>query len=189
MMQRKLISLLTRDPVRMQILRQVSTLASPDCWVAAGFARSLVWDHLHHRTRSPLPEDIDVIWFDPEHAEQQADHRLENALKRMNSHLRWSVKNQARMHVRNGDAPYQSATDAMTYWPETATAVAVRINGQDEIEIAAPLGLEDLFSLMVRPTPRFEGDKYPVFLDRIRAKEWETVWPGLMVLAGRHDTR
>lgn len=31
------------------------------------------------------------------------------------------VKNQARMHLRNGDRPYQSATDAMRYWPETAT--------------------------------------------------------------------
>jgi hypothetical protein len=28
------------------------------------------------------------------------------------------------MHMKNGDAPYLSAVDAMRFWPETATSVA-----------------------------------------------------------------
>ena len=56
----QLRDLITRNPVRMHILRTVSDLDLPDSWVAAGFVRSLVWDHLHQREPSPLPEDIDV---------------------------------------------------------------------------------------------------------------------------------
>jgi hypothetical protein len=127
----QLKALLAQDRVRMQVLRTVRGLELPDCWVAAGFVHSLVWDHLHQR---------------------------------------------------NADAPYHSATDAMTCWPETATAVGVRLGGDDEIEVAAPLGLDDLFSLVVRPTGRFRTEKYALFLDRVQSKRWQEIWPELIVV-------
>ncbi|WP_354199523.1 hypothetical protein [Aquamicrobium terrae] len=38
-----------------------------------------------------------------------------------------------------GDPPCVPATEAMRCWPETAAAVAVRRNGADDCEVAAPL--------------------------------------------------
>lgn len=175
----QLLTLLANDPVRMKSLRAVRDLKLPDCWVAAGFVRSLVWDHLHQRSHSPLPEDIDVIWYDPARLDPQADVALEKALSERVSGVNWSVKNQARMHRRNDDAPYQSAAHAMTCWPETATAVGVRLGLRDEIEVLAPLGLDDLFQLVVRPTERFKTEKHGMFLARIRAKAWPDRWPAL----------
>ena len=81
------------------------------------------------------------------------------------------------MHLRNGDAPYVSAAEAMRYWPETATAVAVRRNIQEECEIAAPFGLDDLLGLILRPTPRFAGEKHPIYKERLRSKQWTVLWP------------
>ncbi|WP_312467639.1 nucleotidyltransferase family protein, partial [Stutzerimonas nitrititolerans] len=46
------------DPVRLRILRFVSALGLPDCWVAAGFVRSAVWDRQHGRKRSINPTSI-----------------------------------------------------------------------------------------------------------------------------------
>ncbi|PLC63479.1 hypothetical protein B9P82_13400 [Citrobacter sp. L55] len=69
----------------------------------------------------------------------------------------WSVKNQARMHQRNGDYPYTSTRNALLHWPETATAIAVRL-GKEGLDITAPYGLSDLFELRLRPTPAFEGE-------------------------------
>jgi hypothetical protein len=57
-----------------------------------------------------------------------------------------------------GDAPYASAADAMRFWPETATAVAVRRTAEGPCEIAAPFGLEKLFGLVLRPVSRFRGE-------------------------------
>lgn len=169
------------DPARMHVLHSVRALGLPDCWVAAGFVRNGVWDHLHQRTPAPLSGDIDVIWFDPQQATQARDLALEAALHGQHSALQWSVKNQARMHGRNGDLPYASATDAMRYWPETATAVGVRLGHDGAIEVAAPFGLEDLFNLLVRPTTRFLGDKRAIYLDRLNAKNWQAQWPLLTV--------
>ena len=178
----QLQTLITNDPRRLRILQQVRELDLPDCWVAAGFVRSAVWDHLHQRTPSPLPEDIDVIWFDRSQTAPARDAELETILRHQDESLQWSVKNQARMHLRNDDAPYASATEAMRYWPETATAVAVRLDEQGRLEVAAPLGLEDLFNLVVRPAGRFKGEKQPIYQQRLRSKNWLATWPKLKVL-------
>lgn len=85
--------LIGADPVRMRILRLVQSLGLPDCWVGAGFLRSAVWDRLHQRTCSPLPSDIDVIWFDQERATVDSDAELEACLRDMDTSYNWSVKN------------------------------------------------------------------------------------------------
>lgn len=175
-------TIIAADPLRMRILRRVEALQLADCWVAAGFVRSAVWDHLHQRLDSALPTDIDVIWFDGASDCKTVDGEIEAALRRWDETLDWSVKNQARMHRRNGDRPYTSATDAMRHWPETATAVAVRLGADDRIEVAAPFGLNDLFDLIVRPTARFKGEKRQAYLDRLRAKNWLANWPDLTIL-------
>jgi hypothetical protein len=178
----QLQALIASDPQRLRILQQVRELDLPDCWVAAGFVRSAVWDHLHQRSDSPLPQDIDVIWFDRSQTSPARDAELETVLRQQDESLQWSVKNQARMHLRNGDAPYASATEAMRYWPETATAVAVRLDEQGRLEVAAPLGLEDLFDLIVRPTGRFKDEKQPIYRERLSSKNWQATWPQLKVL-------
>lgn len=85
------------------------------------------------------------------------------------------------MHQRNADSPYQCATDAMGYWPETATAIGVRLAHHGAIEVAAPFGLDDLFDLIVQPTKRFVNEKHPICLDRIRSKQWQATWPRLSI--------
>jgi hypothetical protein len=179
----QLQALIAADPQRMRVLGLVRALELPDCWVGAGFVRNRVWDHLHARPVSPLPQDIDVIWYDPRQATPERDRELEAALRARDATLAWSVKNQARMHGRNGDLPYGSARDAMRHWPETATAVAVRLGGQGVVEVAAPFGLDDLFDAIVRPTPRFAAGKQSIFLERVRAKRWQATWPGLRLEA------
>jgi hypothetical protein len=71
----------------------------------------------------------------------------------------------------------------MRWWPETATAVAARQTEPGSFEIAAPFGLGDLFDLVLRPTPRFAGEKRRVYLDRVRSKGWLAAWPLLRIEA------
>jgi len=172
-------TILETDPLRCRLLYIVRSLGLPDCWIAAGFVRNAVWDHLHHRPAGPPRSDVDVIWFDPKRATASEDRRIEAKLRALDPAITWSVKNQARMHLRNGDVPYASATRAMYVWPETATAVAVRQTAGGSLDVAAPFGLDDLFALYLRPTPRFGGDRHGDYLRRIEAKRWLTTWPRL----------
>jgi Uncharacterized protein conserved in bacteria len=180
--ERTVTRILRADPVRWRMLEVVAALELPDCWIAAGFVRNAVWDHLHRRLAGPLTGDVDVIWHDPSRSGAKEDRELEAVLRAADPSIDWSVKNQARMHLRNGDRPYASSADAMRCWPETATAVAARRIGADECEISAPLGLDDLFALLLRPGPRFHAAKHNVFAERIAAKAWLSRWPKLRIV-------
>jgi hypothetical protein len=175
-------SLIAADANRMRLLETVRALRLPDCWVAAGFVRSAVWDHLHDRASTAPQNDVDVVWFDEARANSAIDAAIEARLKTAEPFVDWSVKNQARMHLRNGDKPYTSVEDAMSRWPETTTAVALRLI-DDRIEILAPFGLGDLFAMIVRPTPAFTGAKLPIFQKRVREKLWLERWPRLKLVA------
>jgi hypothetical protein len=172
------------DPARMQILSLVRSLILPDCWVGAGFLRNAVWDRLHGKERPSPPSDVDVIWFETNRAESSQDQALETRLHALDASIGWSVKNQSRMHLRNGDRPYGSAIDAMKFWPETATAVAVRMNQQGDLEFCAAFGFDDLFDLIVRPTPRFREEKHAIYRERVRMKRWQETWPRLRIEDG-----
>ncbi|WP_055108007.1 nucleotidyltransferase family protein [Paenibacillus ihumii] len=147
----------------------------PECYIAAGYIRGYVWDRLHGYAFRSRHDDIDVIYFDPYHCEEERDLALEAQFISETGNQRWSVKNQARMHLRNGAAPYRSTLDAMSRWPETATAIGVRLTAEDELELCAPHGLDDLMGMVVRRSPLFADRQY--YLERVRAKKWLQHWP------------
>lgn len=177
-----LAALLSADPLRSAALAAVASLGLPDCWIGAGFVRDALWDHLHGREPAAPVGDVDVVWF-CRTAGKGVDRDSEEKLGVLLPGLRWSVKNQARMHRHNGDAPYRSITDAMMHWPETATAVAARYEGRG-VEINAPLGLDDLFELRLRPTSGFRDAKRNVFDRRVSSKRWMQRYPMLTVVEG-----
>jgi uncharacterized protein len=177
----RVAAILRSDPVRWHLLAVVANLDLPDCWIAAGFVRNAVWDSLHGRPVKPPLGDVDVIWFDPVRTDPAIDRNLEESLRAAEPAIDWSVKNQARMHTRNGDAPYRSAINAMRYWPETATAVAARRSDTGICEVAGPLGFDDLLNLVLRPTKRFAVEKRAVFDERLRSKAWTVSWPLLAI--------
>lgn len=139
-------ALLMNDPLRLRALKVVAALDLPDCWIGAGFVRDAVWDHLHGYDVTNPRGDIDVIWYDATSSQADYDDHIEEKLRGEIPGLLWSVKNQARMHLRNGDAPYNSVADAMRHWPETATVVAARFGRSGSVEINAPPMVSMIYS-------------------------------------------
>ena len=176
----RIIEWIKADSTRWQLLGHVREQALPDCWVAAGFVRNMVWNIFHGR-KTDISGDVDVIWFNRDDATEERDRALETRLRHSVPGVDWSVKNQARMNRRNGDAPYASAEGAMRFWPETATAIGVRRTVDDECELIAPFGLEDLMALTLRPAGAFADRKRAIFDDRIREKRWLRNFPRLRV--------
>ena len=175
----RLIDLLQQDAQRLQILQCVAQLDLAECYVAAGFVRNMVWDHRHGYPPTSL-QDVDVIYFDAVEVDPTSASRYQAELQRQLPGVNWQVKNQALMHQRNGDPPYRSCLDAMSYWPEKETAVAVRITADRHIEVISAFGLESLFALQLTHNPRRDVD---TFHERVRAKQWLQQWPGLQLIA------
>ena len=179
MMHKQLITLLEADARRMQMLKIIQHLELPHACIAAGAIRNLVWDHLHgFHPGTPL-NDIDVIYYDPQ-KDEAYDYDVENQLNKQYDNMNFQVRNQARMHIRNDDHPYQSVEEAMSFWPETATAVGTCLNRMDQIEIIAPHGIQDLFDLVLRRSPYCTDED--LFLKRVYEKKWLEDWPLLKIV-------
>lgn len=175
-----LARILRCDRSRMAILRAVSVLRLPDAAVGAGFVRSAIWDAAHGFLRATPLSDVDVLFFDAANRSRSHEVQIELALRRRLPGVPFSVRNQARMHRRNGDHPYRDTADAMRYWLETATCVAVRLRRDGGLEVLAPYGLGDLLSLRSRPTPSGQR-KIGQYQVRMTAKDWPAVWPKVTV--------
>lgn len=171
----ELIDIIIKDELIIETLTIVKNLKLNDCWVGAGFIRNKVWDILHEKRTIKL-NDIDVVFFDETNISEKLEKEIEQKLTEIDPKIKWSVKNQARMHFRNNHLKYINTENAISYWPETATAIAVRLNLNDKIEILAPYGLNDLFNLIVKPTPNFD---LIVFQKRVNEKQWKKQWKNL----------
>jgi hypothetical protein len=171
------LRLIATDIWRMDVLRAVHGLGLPDCWVGAGFVRALVWDHLHGYDEPTPLDDVDVIFFDAGDTNEAEERRHEARLADLLAQVPWSVKNQARMHRRNGDEPYRDTSDALCHWLEMPTAVAVRMDDYEQLELLAPLGLDDLLAMRIVPTPHALRRRLSAYRERVRAKPWARQWP------------
>ena len=161
----------------LQALRAVAGLGLPDWWIGAGFVRNPVWDHLHGYAEPKPLADIDVLYFDAADLGRARETAAEAALRQHLPDLPWSVKNQARMHLRNGDPPYLSTVDAMRYWLETPTAVSVTLDPAGELRLAAPFGLDDLLAMRIAPTPHARANRPAAYRERLAGKDWAQRWP------------
>jgi uncharacterized protein len=167
------------DPLRMRALNRARDLDLPDWCIGAGFVRNLVWDRLHRFATPTALNDIDLIYFDSVHPDAQRDQDLQADLHRRDGDLAWSVHNQARMHVRNGDPPYLSTNDAMSYWVEVETAVGIRLDHSGKLHVVSPFGLDSLFAKAV--TPNGKRSRPDEFISRMTQKKWLEIWPELQV--------
>ena len=172
---------IAHNPRMMRCLAVLAAHGPAGAWIGAGFVRNAVWDHLSGLDTEAIPlADLDVVFHDPDIATAEHDARIEAALSIAAPDLPWSVRNQARMHERNGHRPYRDVADALTHWPETATAIAARL-GPKGFEILAPFGVEDVLEMIIRPTPAFRT-KPEIPLARLEAKGWLVRWPRLRVV-------
>jgi hypothetical protein len=180
MTEKNIIDLIEKDSWMMEVLRAAEKMELPDWLIGAGFVRNKVWDHLHGYEKSTPPTDIDLVYFDTENKLEEKD--VETQLSSLLPGPHWEVVNQATAHHWNGEKPYTSTADALSRWPETATAVGVFLaNGQ--LHVVAPLGIEDLVTMVVQPTPAFmqSEEKRTRVRERILQKHWQEKWPKVTV--------
>ncbi len=166
-----------------ELLRLVRDTGPPDAYVAAGVIRDLVWNRLTDRPAVRGRGDVDVVYFTPDEAEDRAAF-FQAALEDVAPDVDWEVVNQAQVHAwhaRQGRPvePFSSLEESLRSWPETATAVAVRMADDETLRVVAPFGLADLFSLTLRANAGCPDERSHAV--RVHEKRWLERWPSLRV--------
>lgn len=180
-----LANILRNTPWLLEVLATVRDVGPADAFVAAGAVRDTVWDSLTGRPSTKPYGDVDVVYWaegEPDAASQAHEARLRAALPLID----WEVTNQATVHAWHWKehglrvAPHRTVAEGLASWPETATAVGVRLTSEGELDVLAPLGLADLFALRLRYNPAQAS--LDVFRQRVAAKRWLERWPELQLI-------
>ena len=181
-----LASLVRQEPTFMAWLRAVRSLGLQHWCIGAGAVRNLVWDHLHgHAQPSPLA-DVDVAFFDPTPPTPDHDAQLQTHLQALMPGCPWEVTNQALVHTwfeaffGHAVPPLPSLEAAVASWPEYATAVGVWLDAADQVQVIAPLGLDDLWCQRVRRNPARVS--LATYRERIQSKRYTERWPQVVVV-------
>ncbi|MBU2970382.1 nucleotidyltransferase family protein [Pseudoalteromonas sp. C2R02] len=151
----------------------------PNCYLAAGFVRNLVWDHFHHKRESSALNDLDVIYFDKHERDPTTYKNIESQLSYLMPEVNWQVRNQAIMHNKNGDKPYTNLLDAMSYWPEKETTVAIKKRNNKEFKCISAFGFDSLFDLKVTHNPKRSISS---FNKRVASKACLERWKKLVII-------
>jgi hypothetical protein len=183
---KQLIQICRSSSSLMAALRAVRDLNLSSWAIGAGAIRNTVWDHLHGFSNATAAQDIDVVFFDPENFSQERDQELQNELSKALSNVQWDVTNQAAVHLWYEEkfglpvAPLTCLQEGIATWPEFATCVGVCLYPDDQLDVIAPHGLDDLFSMVVRWNPtRVSSDTY---IQRVTQKAYPNSWPQVKTL-------
>ena len=183
----RLADIVHADPGLMHVLTTVRGLGLNDWRIFSGAVYQSVWNALTGRPAGYGVRDYDLGYFDADTSWDAEDVVIKQVAAAFEPPFRdmVEVRNQARVHLwfegRFGE-PYEALTgtdEALARFVAPAFAVGVRLEHDDTISVAAPFGLEDVFSLTIQPNPR-----------RPLARGWDKAvasakarWPELTIIA------
>jgi len=171
------------DDWMMSVLRAAEDLNLPDWWIGAGFLRNKVWDYIEGGERHHS-RDIDLVYFDKVNTSSAVDYEYDTLMNKRHFLGEWEIRNQARMHKVGGFEPFSSTADGIAHWPETATAIAVKLE-KGKLTYLFCYGTEDLFGLIVGPTEHFDNPEgIQIFRSRVEKKHWADNWEHLKIING-----
>jgi hypothetical protein len=169
----------------LSLLRAARAVDAPDWWIGGGVLRDLVWDSQAGGFDPRRVKDVDLAFFDSTDLSTDREKNLEHQLAGTYAGVQWDAKNQAAVHTwyrqRFGIEvpPVRSTLEGVATWPETATAVAVRLDADSDLHVYAAYGLDDLLDAVCRRNPR--RVTVEEYRRRVAAKQVATRWPHVRV--------
>ncbi|CAL1690735.1 hypothetical protein MMB232_00869 [Brevundimonas subvibrioides] len=184
----RLAAIVRADDGLMHVLTVVRAQDLPDWRIFSGAVYQAVWNALTGHPAGYGRKDFDLGYFDPDTSWDAEDVVIKRVAAAFDEPFASTVevRNQARVpiwfpaHFGEPYDPIACTDEALERFVAPAFAVGIRLEPDDTISIAAPLGLEDMFGLVLRPNP-----------NRGVAKDWGRVveklttrWPELTVRGG-----
>lgn len=177
MTEQDILKLIKEDSLMMNVLERAEKLNVPNWLIGSGFVRNKVWNHLSGRETEGIDAtDIDLVYFDPTSNDQTRDEVLMQILQEETG-LEWELQNKAYNYKSDTRSEYTSEEDVIAHWPETVTAIGVRIENGD-LRLIAPYGIKDIVNFVVRPSPKFK-DGVERIRERVAKKKWLEKWPSI----------
>lgn len=182
----RLLRIVEKSPILMQVFEHVKELGLETYYVGAGCIVQTVWNDLTNRPLNYGISDIDIVYFNDTDLSYRAEDEMITRGKKLLTDIpiQIDMKNQARVHLwyeeKFGTAikPYHTIESAIDTWPTTATSLGLRLDHTQNWTLYAPFGLDDLFNMVIRPNKSLISEA----VYKCKVKKWTAKWPELEVV-------
>jgi hypothetical protein len=190
---RRFETIIRGDPDLMQLLVSIRSVQLAQWRLVAGCLYQTVWNVLTGRDRGTGIKDYDLIYFDDSDLSWAAEDRV---IRSVAASTRGcvgpvEVRNQARVHLwfedRFGTAypRLYSADEAIRRYASIVHAIGIRLEYDDRLDVVAPFGLDDLFSMVIRPNYALEN----AVSHTRKARRAQAIWPEMIVVPWNEKAR
>ena len=180
-----LLEAVTANPVNAHLLESLDDKAVPNWFLTAGCVCQTMWNRLTGRDPAYGIHDYDVFYFDSSDLSYEAEEEVvRKALAAIDARANIQIRNQARVHLWYEDHfgvpcnPLSSVQAGIDQFLTLSTAASIRKLSDGGFEFYAPGGLDDIFSLTVRPNVT-EGRQH---LYAAKVAAWTARWPELTIV-------
>ncbi|MGZ9113836.1 MAG: nucleotidyltransferase family protein [Brevundimonas sp.] len=182
----RLVDIVRADAGLMHVLTTVRDQDLPDWRIFSGAVYQSVWNALTGRPAGYGVRDYDVGYFDPDTSWDAEDVVIKRVAAAFDEPFRGivEVRNQARVPIwfpAHFGEPYDTIAgtdEALERFVAPAFAIGVRLEMDNTISVAAPLGMDDMFALVLRPNPnRGLARDWPRVVERALSR-----WPELTII-------
>lgn len=153
------LDIVSSDALIHEALVRSRTLALPDWLVVSGALYNTVWNHLTRKPSGYGIKDIDLFYFEASDLSYEAE---DTAIRRAAARFEGltvpvEVRNQARVHLWHaarfgGTYPrLSSSAEALFHFASKTHAVGIHFDADGKLDVAAPFGLDDIFSFRITP--------------------------------------
>lgn len=183
----ELEAIVRRSKPLMQVLTTVRDLAIPDALLFSGAIYQRVLNFKTGRDLDFGIKDYDLGYFDASDTSYEAeDLVIKRVAAAFDPPLKdmVEVRNQARVHLwfegrfNEPYLPLSHSAEALSRFVSPMFAVGVRLEADGKMAVLAPFGLEDLFSMRLRPNPNRTSPNFRKIAAAAKAR-----WPEISVEA------
>jgi uncharacterized protein len=180
------ITIIKQNKYLFDVLKITSSDQTEKFYIGAGAVTQTVWNSIFGNEPTYGIDDIDIVYFNNNVVSELAEDTVIKTLSQKLTHIPFhlDIKNQARVHLWYKKKfgfellPITSVKDAIDRWPTTANSIGLRIDRNNNMEIYAPFGLDDLFSGIVRANKREITEE----IYNRKVQKWIKKWPGLKII-------
>ena len=176
--------ILLKNETLKKLLDKLDEYNLENYYVAAGAINQTVFNYYHGYPLDSFIEDYDIVYYDDDTSYEKEDKIIKDIYNLCDDlNIKMDIKNQARVHLWYENKfgheieANLSVEDAIGKWGSTVTCIGVRKQKNDFI-VFAPYGLNDLYSLTIRPVKKnFTKKEY----DK-KVSKWKNKWPNINVI-------
>jgi uncharacterized protein len=174
------------DAHLMTLLTMARELDLPQHRLVAGCIYQTVWNTLTSRHSGTGINDYDLIYFDEADLSEKSEAGIEELVRAQLPDLPVpvEVRNQARVHLWFEEyfgipyPPLSCADEAITRYASATHAVGIRLLQDDQLDVFAPFGLEDIFAMVIRPNYALPNRE----THERKAARAKSVWPEVTIV-------